>query len=412
MKKIWLIRFMVLSFIICAGVGGYIAWDKYLDAQEVLVGATWEVPLSEDYNRDQFYDDKLRSELSDLGLTLLIDKNPNYKDKWDNKYVYGVGGKNGQKLIPPIYESLWICEKEGLNDENLSDYIIAKDFTKKIAHYYKLNGEDFIEGDFEYASEFENGIACVSKGGKSKVIEARGNVILDGGEFSLSIYGSDTRDGKEDGYLFEYSTPYDEKTDVWNSKRGLMDLDGNIVLEPEYDIIEKPVKNKILVALSNGQFDQKWQYFDNNFKLVSDKMYEDATNYYEGVAIVQDSEGWKLIDEQENTIKKFIGCSSAYNFSEGLAILEYDNKYQFIDTQGNNAFSIRNENIGYEVPQFRNGIVPYVSKNKKIGLMDKEGNVVVEPIFTDVDIDEDGLVFVKVGRKAGVIRIGNYKTEL
>ena len=78
----------------------------------------------------------------------------------------------------------------------------------------------------------------------------------------------------------------------------------------------------------------KFFYVNANKVRTSDKSYEDAKPFFEGIARVRVDDKWAYINEREEFISldRFDG---AYDFENGVAIVAKAGKYNYINTHGN-----------------------------------------------------------------------------
>ena len=97
---------------------------------------------------------------------------------------------------------------------------------------------------------------------------------------------------------------------------GVIDLDGNFIVEPIYGRISAPKENRALFYL-NG----KYGYFDENWNVVIEPSYRSAEDFSEGLALVSD-ESWAygFIDKDGNTIIPHT-LDYAESFKNGVAVI-------------------------------------------------------------------------------------------
>ncbi|MBE6034929.1 MAG: WG repeat-containing protein [Clostridiales bacterium] len=394
MKNKWAVR--VTSIIIAAVLiyVGYIGWNKYLDAREYVDGAEWVVPLDGSYTYEDNYARKLNKNLEKLNLWA-ISKACRQEDSFYER-LYGVTNNKGKVIIPAVYERIEI-------DPN-QNYILAINDALENYHYYKLDGSDFIKDSFQYADVFENGYACVIKKERPYIIDAEGKVIL-----RVECESLEKLDGSRGLFKFTVKNTSKDVLQEYNSFSGLIDLNGNIVLEPKYENIEKASENRILVTFIDEEGYSRNVYLDNNFQQVSKASYEAATVYEQGAAVVKDSKGWCIINEKEEIIARITGCKEMYGFSEGIAVALYENKLKYYDTKGTLLFAVPYKesdwNPSYEMYTYQEGFIVFPGKNNKKGYMDGKGNVIVEPAFTGAASVENGEALVTMLGKKGVIKL-------
>jgi len=101
-----------------------------------------------------------------------------------------------------------------------------------------------------------------------------------------------------------------------------------------------------------------------------------------------------------------IRCSDFYAYSEGLAIIGRGKRLCGIDKNGDTVFEIPYEegsNITGLTRGFQDGLLLFRGNNGKYGYIDKNGDVLIPPVFDDADPFEDGKTFVEVNGQGGVI---------
>lgn len=393
MKNKW----MKITLGVCLAVlilyAGYLRWNNYVLAKDTIGSLDWVVPLSEDYDKQDTHIDGLRKYLEATNLQLVVKENDDKDAFW--KKLCGVKNSQGKIIIPPKYERLTIDEQQG--------YILAENYDTDNFHYYKLDGTDFLKGNFQGANVFENGYACVEKKGKHYVIDINGKILLNVQCESLSSFDSSRG-------LFEFEEAEGRKAEIFGidfGLRGLIDINGNVVLEPKYDIINRASENRILVYYTGDDGYQVQVYLDNDFNQVSKEPYEEATSFDQGAAVVKDSKGWHIINENEEIITNIPMCENMNAFSEGVAVAEVRRELKFFDTRGNLVLSIpkRTGELESDMRYFREGLIVFRGKNGKLGYMDKNGTVVVNPIFDTAWEVKNGEAYVEIGKKAGLIRV-------
>ena len=135
----------------------------------------------------------------------------------------------------------------------------------------------------------------------------------------------------------------------------------------------------------------KWGYVDKTGKYIINAQFEDAFNFSEGLALFQSNDGkYGFISEDGkyaiNPIYKY-----ATSFSEGLACVVMENgKPQFINKENKILFTVDKADF---CSAFSEGMARIRAKDKW-GYIDKEGKVVISPIYDDANNFKDGLALV------------------
>ncbi|MDR1761045.1 MAG: WG repeat-containing protein [Bacteroidales bacterium] len=235
-----------------------------------------------------------------------------------------------------------------------------------------------------------------------------------------------------------------------NNKSGICDTLGNTLLQPEFDNLEIFIEKDLIVARKNG----KSGVFDVNFKQTVPFDYDyisiSLDDYSRNIFPYEANDKYGLLDCRKNKVivppiydyietirssnffrfkqKNKYGVISqkgkviiqpifddiGYRFSSNLLKVKKDNKYGFVNEKGE---FIINPIFDF-ISDFKNDNAVFCSSKitpngvfKECGIIDKKGDVRVQPIY-DYDLINDlgkSIFIVKQGDKYGAI---NNKTEL
>jgi hypothetical protein len=127
---------------------------------------------------------------------------------------------------------------------------------------------------------------------------------------------------------------------IVNDKRGFIDRNGKIVIEPQFNGARNFSEGLAVVATSNNGYAEG--YIDETARIVIEPQFDKALDFSDGLAAVgraQDrsihtSYKWGYIDRAGKLIieQKYI---DTLGFSEGLAAVEVeDGRWGYIDRQG------------------------------------------------------------------------------
>ncbi|WP_416437619.1 WG repeat-containing protein [Phnomibacter sp. MR] len=153
-----------------------------------------------------------------------------------------------------------------------------------------------------------------------------------------------------------------------DGKTGFRDLDGNIVIEPKFDMAEM-----FSEGLSAVEVNKKWGYIDTTGKYVLQPKYEYAGSFHNGLASFRANDKYGFINRQwQETIRPQFAWVD--EFSEGLCVVRNDNgKHGYIDTTGKLVVDFEFQYAN----KFENGRAK-VEINNLWGAIDKKGKV-IEP---------------------------------
>lgn len=284
--------------------------------------------------------------------------------------------------------------------------------------------------EYDWISDYANGFACVSKNGKIGYIDKQGKIVIPI-EYSnpySSLSATDTglivlSDGNKSGILnskneiiipFEYDYICDprwgfnprpensnyafllKKGNLW----GLANKYGEIVSYPQYSEMGKFSKN----GLAMVRKDLNRGFIDTEGNEVVPLMYFWASDFNEGLALVEDLSGaFGYINNKGKTVIPFI-YDSGSDFSEGLASVEVNGKWGIIDKNGKYIMQPRVKcDI---VHSFKHGIA--ITENcidvEEItyGFISDDGYV-SKNIYTDLHVDDTGYIIAEKNGQYGYI---------
>lgn len=259
---------------------------------------------------------------------------------------FGIIDSEGKVIIDFIYDDIWYSEF-------LNGYFTAE-----------LNGKQGIIDkdnnviiDFKYDRFFYSGhepnqeyiIAYINE--RCGVLDLKGNVIID---FEYDNYME-----HKNGYFraqlndlwgvidnnnkviipFEYKNLWFWEEDLFcvETKSGkwiLINTGNQKISLKEYDYIDAPLitgKSKLFPAM----IDHKWGFINKYGNIIIDLKYEEAGDFYQGLASACLNDKWGLIDENENLVIPFEYDEKWFVVKEDSIIAQKDCKYGVIDYSNN-----------------------------------------------------------------------------
>ena len=274
------------------------------------------------------------------------------------------------------------------------------------AKYINREGKVVIPGPFHWGSRpFREGLAVVSRHrGKIGYINEKGEMVI----APRFAHASDFSDGMA-------RVSYDTKS--W----GYIDRTGRMVIEPRLgpQLTFFPFSEGLAVS----RVDNSFGFIDRTGKVVIERKFTCAKDFSEGLAVVLVGDKYGYIDRNGRMVIKS-KYYDADSFSEGLAKVRtgliHKPRVFFINPSGEAlfGFDIRVRNAG----SFHEGLatIEYWDAehrfiNRKVGVIDKKGNVVIEPTFETIFPFSDGLAAARKGTedKLGYIdRKGRFVIEM
>ena len=239
--------------------------------------------------------------------------------------------------------------------------------------YVDTTGEVVVQPQYSFARDFVNEVGIVSLENKWGLISTTGKSLVpceyDGLHFMESTGNS---------ILRIYNN---------NQKFGLIDTLGQVTVNLKYDEIGAFREGRLAVK-RNGL----WGFVNLDGREVVPPRFKKVNNFHDGLASVKTSRKWGFIDQNGDTEIDFKfrrlgnfkdGLAWAYTY-KGTGYINTDAK-MVIPTDFNKAFDFE-------------GDVARVVVNGKFGLIDREGNFVQKPKYTDIAaFNEYGVAIVRYG---------------
>ena len=318
---------------------------------------------------------------------------PACKDK-----KYALMDEKGEWIFEPKYES---CS--GVWD----GYALVQSNGKY--GYIDCDGNMAIDPQFDDADVFRNGLAAVAVGTKYGFIDTNGNYVInpqfDKPEY-FSLFSFDSKNNlaasknKKAGLVnaagtviipFEYDyvvniNSEDEiigYTAINNFKSTFFDVNGKQISNDYFDYASPFYLGDGLYVIKK---DDKYGYMDMNGEIVIKPQYEFASRFENGMACVELNNEYGCIDKQGNTVIEY-QFDKMKSFGEDFAAVEIGGKWGYIDKSG----KIKINPIYDDADSFSDGIAK-VTVNQKIGYIDKNGEYKIEPIYDDADTFSDGII--------------------
>jgi len=236
-----------------------------------------------------------------------------------------------------------------------------------------------------------------------------------------------------------------------DKKWGLIDAKGDFVVEPKYDEIADFQENGYAVVKniidSKNDYKQLVGLIDSTGKEVLPLIYSSISDFKEGLSslTVERSKEVKVINEK---LEKVFSLKADYieDFHEGVAVYSNDTSEEYlrgyVDKSGKlltkaiyglagtvfdgKALVSELDSDGYariidtsgktlvdlsqyiNVSQLENGLLTFANYNAKVGLMDMNGKVIIQPAYDNIDEFIDGFAVVSKSddskNKTGVIK--------
>ena len=196
---------------------------------------------------------------------------------------------------------------------------------------------------------------------KKKVIVVLSIIILIIGIISIIKYN---KNKSKFNYTIEQISEVNYFLLMQNNKYGVVNKNGDIVVDPIYDVVEIPNASKP-VFICKGNYDQNSGEY--NIQVFNDKKEPILYQYYTVEAI-------KLNNVESNG-----------NYEKSVLKYKSDNKYGLIDFSGNKITDAIYDSI--EGFNYREGIL-LVKKSDKYGIINIKGASIIKPKYDEILCDE------------------------
>lgn len=196
---------------------------------------------------------------------------------------------------------------------------------------------------------------------KKKVIVVLSIIILIIGIISIIKYN---KNKSKFNYTIEQISEVNYFLLMQNNKYGVINKNGDIVVDPVYDVVEIPNASKP-VFICKGNYDQNSGEY--NIQVFNDKKEPILYQYYTVEAI-------KLNNVESNG-----------NYEKSVLKYKSDNKYGLIDFSGNKITDAIYDSI--EGFNYREGIL-LVKKSDKYGIINIKGASIIKPKYDEILCDE------------------------
>lgn len=232
--------------------------------------------------------------------------------------------------------------------------------------YLKEEGGSVTPCIYEEATPFSEGLACVRQNGKYGYIGKDGETVLP--------------------FVYDQASPFREGAAYFSQgeQYGLIDREGNVVLElTDCDSI-----SSFREGLAYFSVDGQYGYMDKNGKVAVEPVYDDAGYFHNGLAVViKDGLGGVIgKDGREILPTEYIGVRTM----DTCIVAQKEDRLYFFDANGEEISSSPGNQI------YQKNDILYISIDNKTGFADKNGNVILEPVYKEIrPIPERELVMVR-----------------
>jgi len=268
--------------------------------------------------------------------------------------------------------------------------------TGVLSHYglIDIDGNILVELIYASISEFVDGVAIVRERGRgSGLIDIRGNIVLE----PELIFINDIVDG--------FAVVYDN-----NNKFGLVSIDGSWVLEPTFDghiTVGEFVDGVARISHEFRRNSRHYGLLDTQGNVLVQPIYDSISEFVDGVAIVR---GWGigtgLIDTRGNIVLE-PESRTIFDIIDGFAVVRQGDKFGIISVDGSWTLeptfddNLRLQPGRIAVFSVEGGEFPHPFSGTSNGIIDVHGNVIAEPIYSTISNFYDNVAVVSLSKGLG-----------
>jgi WG containing repeat len=242
--------------------------------------------------------------------------------------------------------------------------------------YLDTVGRVVIDFRFDHANQFKEGLGLVAVDGKYGFIVKTGKTVIEPqfGEESQPFF---------DGLAM---------VQVTNGKCGYIDNGGRFVIEPVFEW-GQPFSEGIAIVRVAG----KYGYISKDGQYLVKPQYEHAGSYTEGYAGVYQGDRWYYLNKSgEITFGPYGGAGE---FRDGVASIWHKGGPALLRHDGT---VVPIQGVNWLSEYFSEGRICF-SKAEKYGYMDRDGKVVIRPVYDEAATFYRGMAEVKLNGRWGYI---------
>ena len=273
--------------------------------------------------------------------------------------------------------------------------------------YRDLENKMVIDFQFDRAKPFSEGMAAVKKDKKWGFINQEGiftiNPLYEQAENFVGELAAVRKDkawgliNKEGTVVADFQ--YKKIDSIGNGlipvrmrrEWGFLDAQGRVVAKCQYEEIDDPSEGMVPVKLN-----KKWGCLDELGRLAVECQYEEIEAFSDGKAKARKGKNWGVIDRSGRVIIPF-EYGYLGEFSDGMIV--FTNlvpvafsgpiRYGFLNSQG----QVIVEPKYQAVTSYYQGIAEVMDDDENLGLVDKEGNMVLDCLYSFIGISFDDIWF-------------------
>lgn len=324
--------------------------------------------------------------------------------------------------VTPTENVLGLEEENPLSDALFNYGLVCVKVGDKWG-FVNLEGEMVIEPQFDREGKFRQGLYAVNEDGTYRFINTEGEWVNEPTAGNARYF--------TEGYCIVVNVETDETGKVTAYRQSLIDATGEVCFELPERVSSWPVRDGVMILRDENGISLYTPQGEKLFELEGSQLFEaDESEYrvfFDGLLCVEKDGKWGAVNAEgvwviepqfdklacfENGVAKatvgdyygYINTAGEWvvepqfienydDFSEGLVGAETDDKVGYIDAQGNWKIVLS----GFEwtiLGEFEGGVAS-VNTDRGAGIINKDGEWVVEPTYRYISKFEHGLAAVE-----------------
>ncbi len=365
---------------------------------------------TESYDINRYYDDfsllhrVYDKSFNEIGLYNRVTIGDNtfiaFTDKINKVLTYTLFDKEGEVIKTISNFDRIVSFSEGL-------YLVKKDYKYG---FMNEKGDIVIPFDYDYANDFQSGVALVETENGRQYINKYNKIITANHTF-VNYYGLENGYIRvEDNYIdstgrilskkeaFYAKYPSGVRTHYQDGYFDFYDYEGELVAEVEGQYINPFIKDKALMRKMGSSY------------IVNSKgeiLFVNTSSYHvtllnNGLVLVNNNNEYTLLDEELNKLKTFKNVDRfEADYTEGLlGFYDLNNNLGYIDETGEVVVIAHKDN---ELIREYEWIEPY--RHSNMGIINQKGDWVIEPSFYMLGKFSNGLIPASKDGAYGYINI-------
>ena len=326
-----------------------------------------------------------------------IFKENNYRDdKFENGFLrvrrngkFGFIDILGNEIIPCKYTKIDPFK----NDVARVWGEVNETYGATMSGYVNKEGKEIVPCLFmdegELISWFKNGYANFKSNNKYGIIDKTGNTVV--------------------SFDYDYAFNFNEglAAVVKDGKMGFVDNKGNIVIPFIYDneAYDFEYNYKFSDGLAAVKKEGQWGYIDKSNSVVIPFVYSNVEDFHDGIALVTNDDGNKgCIDKKGKVVIPFSDSEEIEYLGEGFYKCTNNSKVNLINRSG--IIGVYDTSWDYSGIVYNDGLI-FVGKNKKCGVVDASGKEVIACLYKELNYCEDSHNIIKAKDENGKIMYFN-----